>query len=306
MLKKDWAADALIYALIIFYMFALWVAMSGPPPDEYAPRQSVILSSEAKKKQPPREEQGRIGNENQRTAQDSQRHAPVNIECDPNCAKKGPDKEANQSYPAWFIGKLLDDPISLLTFIIAITALFTLIVVAIQAGDGKKAAKAAAEAASASTRQAEIAEKTAERQLRAYVFDSAGGITTRCSGLVPTGTCNILVEIKNYGSTPANKFNIIVSAAIFTDEPSDFPHQEDKREGSFNILAPQYARDVHKSIDCTYDDVIEVINRRKRIFVWGKISYVDAFGKARWFKFYRKNGQSHPWRNNQLESHGNR
>jgi hypothetical protein len=154
----------------------------------------------------------------------------------------------------------------------------------------QKSADAAMEAARSSTNQAKIAEDAAERQLRAYVFDSAGGIVATCNGLIQEGTCSILIEIKNYGNTPAYKFDIIISAAIFEAEPDEFPSQGTKEVEGFNVLSPQTARDVIKTIDITYDEALSITAKTKRIFVWGEISYVDAFGHARWFKFYRRSG----------------
>jgi hypothetical protein len=103
----------------------------------------VFISPHTQEVQSPRIEQGQHSESDEATFKESLKRFPVNIEFDPNCTKKSPDKKANENYIAWFFDKLSDDPMALLTAVLAVCNIALLMIVSIQAGDGKKAVKAA-------------------------------------------------------------------------------------------------------------------------------------------------------------------
>jgi hypothetical protein len=71
--------------------------------------------------------------------------------------------------------------------------------------DTKKAADAANVSAIATKASVELAEKTAERQLRAYIFVDGGSITLKADS---SGQQYVqgLINVRNYGRTPGYRF----------------------------------------------------------------------------------------------------
>lgn len=126
-------------------------------------------------------------------------------------------------------------------------------------------------------RQANIAEDTAERQLRAYVSPSVAWLDVSDDGHVVGH-----VHTKNYGSTPAinerhwislwvEKFPLRVE---LTDAPDDF------QMGSA-VLGPGGHHEMAHSLPNPICENIkaEIREGRVAIYVYGKITYDDIYGE---------------------------
>src|SRR6185295_6494485 len=123
------------------------------------------------------------------------------------------------------------------------------------------------------------AEKTAERQLRAYVGPEGGSVVLTWSG--PGGvTPNLHVSlvIKNSGLTPGSAFISRVEVKIDAmaarpfhppiGDPGTRPNE------ARTIVAPGTKREVALDHPSTVADITAVRARTRAIFVWGRLDYV--------------------------------
>jgi hypothetical protein len=150
-------------------------------------------------------------------------------------------------------------------------------------------------------------EDTAERQLRAYVF-TAGGVISLMTTEDRRNYLEISIGIKNFGQTPAYHFSSWSRADIFD---ANYPIFEIAKSDEMSIVGPAASRDaVIVKGPITDSDLSAIRDGSKRIFVWGRIDYIDAFGRPRHFQFYDHNGREilapgkgrtgrwpiHPWK----------
>lgn len=130
------------------------------------------------------------------------------------------------------------------------------------------------------------AERTAERQLRAYVFVDAASI----SGLDDSDKVAAVISIKNTGQTPAARLMHLGGMALTAYPPAeDFPFHPSgqgvpqsrgslgpgMRQGKFNV-GEALGSDQKRGLQ----------DGAMAIYVFGRIDYEDAFGKPR-FTSYR-------------------
>jgi hypothetical protein len=125
------------------------------------------------------------------------------------------------------------------------------------------------------------AERTAERQLRAYVFARAQPI--RKNGL--RWECDI--ELKNSGQTPAYRVTVDTRGAILPQPPDEafFVIAETPNTGSIFSMPSDGAYNVMQKAVITEDDVNEIRLGKKAWYVFGEIRYRDAFNRAQNSKF---------------------
>jgi hypothetical protein len=170
----------------------------------------------------------------------------------------------------------------------------------IQSHEMRRSIKAAERAASAALRHVTVAEETAERQLRAYVFVISGEVLAA----EPNGNLIFPVQqitegtraatnirFQNTGQTPA--YDVVAKGEIeFTDWPLDTTKFKPIEDSPFGFgkegLGANGARGKQNIIDniLTVENMADLSAGRKAIVAHGRIMYRDAFKKER-FTNYR-------------------
>jgi hypothetical protein len=137
----------------------------------------------------------------------------------------------------------------------------------------------------AGERQLKHLETTAERQLRAYVFGNGGGINIQRGGNVPgqRWLATVNFEFKNFGQTPAYKCGAFMKSEMLPAGTKEFPIDATESE---SVIGPGGTFEKHVNVRFLYDDLTEFYKHSKRIYVWGQVTYMDAFEKPRHFRFY--------------------
>lgn len=126
-------------------------------------------------------------------------------------------------------------------------------------------------------------EKTAERQLRAYVIIGESDIR-----LVEKHTLQTFIHLHNFGQTPAYDVQNWVDMRIGKPDSPPFaqrlPFQQSTLigPGGDYIIAPDRI-----SISLEVPDQIRT--GTKVIFIWGEVLYRDAFGKRWIYRFFKRN-----------------
>jgi hypothetical protein len=125
-------------------------------------------------------------------------------------------------------------------------------------------------------------EKTAERQLRAYVFVDGGSII-----LNQLGFWNIQIAFKNFGQTPAYRHSTWIGGEVLPFGHTSFPQPTPlpQRKGE-SIVGPTARFDIKTDpIKLVGEEYKEITGGTKAFFVWGGCDYTDAFGVRRFFIF---------------------
>jgi hypothetical protein len=154
-----------------------------------------------------------------------------------------------------------------------------------------QAAQAAQDSAEATKKAVELSDRTAERQLRAYVVATKASLDRLGIGQIP----KVVVELKNAGQTPAYKFRSRIN--IFGG-PNPLPQSPPLVDGdAVSILGPGESHFLGASMTATIGaaEMAEIIAGRRTIYVQGLLKYEDAFGKERFTKFslqYVHDGQA--------------
>lgn len=125
------------------------------------------------------------------------------------------------------------------------------------------------------------AEKTTERQLRAYMFVDGGSFSWSANHSAFRAT----VVIKNYGQTPAYETEVYAKAALFPAGAPKFNFSKTGLKSAKSPLGPGATMNVQKLALARAADLSPVINRKKQIFVWGIVLYRDAFGNNETLEF---------------------
>jgi hypothetical protein len=131
--------------------------------------------------------------------------------------------------------------------------------------------------------------RTAQRQLRAYVFVSNGKIevATTVDG---RKYVQAFISFKNFGQTPGNEFRTRAKAEI--QAVSFMPDHESKPGEDRSIIGPTAGADVNVVFGPVSEEILtEVRTGTKRIFVWGRLDYIDVFGQPRYLQFREENGR---------------
>jgi hypothetical protein len=133
-------------------------------------------------------------------------------------------------------------------------------------------------------------ERTAQRQLRAYVFVTNAGIDNFGQGVVP----RLAYKYMNTGQTPAYKV-IAVSAIIIRkrNDLSPFPNPKDTPtytvgEHSKLALGPQMFLNSSPNLantPLTADEIKGIIDGTLTLYFFGEIKYRDGFGEDRFTRF---------------------
>ena len=149
-------------------------------------------------------------------------------------------------------------------------------------------AAAAAVSARASTDSVATLKEVTAKQMRAYlsVVMNGGFFQERDKGFY-FGINPMLV---NSGNTPAHNIRYWAKVAVFDfplPDNFDFPDSEDSVVTSF-ALGPHQNVVLNARLPDFVDDgeAREIKSgKNKRIYIWGKVSYVDVFGQERFTQF---------------------
>lgn len=165
-----------------------------------------------------------------------------------------------------------------------------------QSRDMQDSIASAVAAANAARHSNEIAQDTAERELRAYV-SIAGVARVNDPGDVEGPGFAVLVDVKNDGKTPA--YDVFQWAKI---EVREFPLRE--RFGfhcvenpSLSIIPTSGKTMAFPTFKRQLTPLEEqaIFENGKAIYVYGEVAYRDIFGKGRLTQFrFRCNGQGYP------------
>ena len=126
------------------------------------------------------------------------------------------------------------------------------------------------------------ADKTARRQLRAYVF--VDGENMRVNNLLDGGDIGITYWIRNYGQTPAYELahRSFVAFDVF---PSFTPPSIDIREKPLSKMILPPGGGSHKSMKhdkLNPEQLDGLLGQRFTFYIFGKIAFKDCFGTDQW------------------------
>lgn len=133
--------------------------------------------------------------------------------------------------------------------------------------------------------------RTAKRQLRAYICLYGGSIR-----LLPVENQTFVeayVRLKNCGQTPAYGHRCWVRMDVTDAAKPPFDISENCL--TRDIIGPDGEANlpVHWG-PISAQNITDIRNETKRIFVWGRADYIDAFGEERYFKFHFLNAKELP------------
>jgi hypothetical protein len=140
--------------------------------------------------------------------------------------------------------------------------------------------KAAIKAATAAENSVLVASDTAELQLRAYVLLENASVTNLAAGNLP----NIAIKIKNFGQTPASDFHhwAVVGFQPFPLD-GELPKSDKSIPTTRAVIPP--GGDVEGTISynrfMTDSDIEGIQKGEVGLYLFGFITYTDAFGKPR-------------------------
>ncbi|MBV9567032.1 MAG: hypothetical protein JO172_02740 [Hyphomicrobiales bacterium] len=136
---------------------------------------------------------------------------------------------------------------------------------------------------------------TAERQLRAYIGVLSGviqpGIVDGIPGLLTR------VEVKNFGQTPAYDFRSWIRVLIDHPNATPFQFPDSLINHPRSLVSPQVSISIDAGFSPPNDLLSEIKSGAKKLFVWGRIEYRDAFGRPRFFVFRKTNSTYLPLNN---------
>ena len=127
------------------------------------------------------------------------------------------------------------------------------------------------------------AEKTAERQLRAYVSMASAAIQPQTNEAGISGLY-IRVIVKNSGQTPARDFRIWIEALVSVPTASPFQFPDNLNARPFSVLGPGIETNLDKEGTISADDLADLHSSKKVVFVWARVEYRDIFDKPHYLK----------------------
>jgi hypothetical protein len=122
----------------------------------------------------------------------------------------------------------------------------------------------------------DASERHSERELRAYVLVDGGQFDYSRARDMIRGH----IVVKNYGQTPAYNFSVFASVRIFEPDVPIFDFTPLHPERSALItLGPAAESNIDRIVAAFPDDFENVCQHERAIFMWGVITYRDAFGR---------------------------
>lgn len=133
-------------------------------------------------------------------------------------------------------------------------------------------------------------EKTAQKQLRAYVFLDPVKEMTFVSKPSTSSTIEIEIHVKNVGLTPAH--DVLCESWVTLDVwplPSTFNFFDQKsvEPKSRHIIPPGGIKHYHTGSSRSLNDkeLADVHNDKLRVYIYGRITYKDSFGNLYYTNF---------------------
>lgn len=165
----------------------------------------------------------------------------------------------------------------------AVLVLLTLLCVAWQSCETRKAAQATEQSVGAANKEYALAENTAKRELRAYVCIDSSEMRFR------TGIPVVRVVIRNCGQTPAYKTHgwIAVEISDYLPTPVLGKPNDAGIQLSSSVVGPGGTVELEgrPTKRATQTDYSDVASGARTVFAYGFIGYEDAFGDSRWTTF---------------------
>ncbi|OGZ07270.1 MAG: hypothetical protein A3C13_02560 [Candidatus Lloydbacteria bacterium RIFCSPHIGHO2_02_FULL_50_11] len=129
------------------------------------------------------------------------------------------------------------------------------------------------------------ANETAKHDLRAYLTAADGTL----GGIPGTTVLRAEVALTNSGRTPAHNVRYAITGALRpSGEVGTFP--EPDLSTRKQPIAPNAHWTVgYEFINMIADDLDDVLNDRKWVYVWGRAEYVDIFNRTHTLKFRYRN-----------------
>lgn len=126
-------------------------------------------------------------------------------------------------------------------------------------------------------------ERHSERELRAYI---AGPTSANVRNFHSSTNPTVLLSFKNSGQTPAHNVCVWTSSAVATypmENPPERPKGGAGEGSSLGTVGPQgdFHNEIQSDIAVTAAERAAVVAGHAAFFVYGEISYQDAFGKER-------------------------
>jgi hypothetical protein len=123
-------------------------------------------------------------------------------------------------------------------------------------------------------------------QLRPYVYVSDAAIYWA------EDYAAIIVEInfKNFGQTPAKKMSVWVDFAVghIVEDKMDFGRRNDHVFSNVDDIAPTHLRNyISPNQEIGQDDRVKVSDSNLAVYVWGTVTYYDAYGSSYALEFRR-------------------
>lgn len=139
----------------------------------------------------------------------------------------------------------------------------------------KASAEAAKTAADVARDAVNLAAKTAERQLRAYLTIEKADVIVR------EGKIEVTFSVKNSGQTPAYDFTASTNiGSQIANKP--FAHSNVRTGGtSSGIIGPGNTLHIHEDIAADNRFITALRERVFTVYVWGQFEYKDAFNHPR-------------------------
>jgi hypothetical protein len=131
------------------------------------------------------------------------------------------------------------------------------------------------------------AEETARKQLRAYISVVSGDIQLANGG----NAIRAQVGIKNSGQTPAYETFAWATVSVLDADNTEFRMNKSDRPPSGSLMGPGAQTVVARLAATSLDELAAIHAGTKRVFVWGRVEYIDAFGTKRWFVFHHRNSR---------------
>lgn len=124
------------------------------------------------------------------------------------------------------------------------------------------------------------AEKSAEKQLRAYVVIDWGAILLNSPS---QGKVTAWIRLKNFGVTPAYKLK--AWNLFHRKTTSEMPFSASREFENESIVGPGGTINLSSTLAISTEQLQEINDKTFSFFVWGRVEYVDIFKKSRFFTF---------------------
>lgn len=265
--------DVNIKALIIFLVLVGCLNAQSEPPSPTPSKQGQFTQNDASK---------------EKQASDLKGSALPATILQPSSPSKNTDtqnEEKNASRPWW------KDPnwvIVIFTGVLAAAAIFQVQVYKSQSrimreglAETKRAADAAEKAAEATRASVEIMDKTAAKQLRAYLY--AGLATAEVQDPIKQTTFSAKIALTNAGQTPAKKLRVKALADIFQNPlPAGHDFKTPYGIGDTYELGPKQVTYIPAVVPRVQiaGEITNIKNSNgKALYLWGTAEYEDVFGE---------------------------